>query len=87
MLECDLVVADGYTAARVRSAIARAYTALVQGDPLPVAPIRPLRALQEAEEAYLASPDHAVDAAFWKSTALPGPAERNSKTPSRIAAR
>lgn len=67
------MVADGYTAARVRSAIARAYTALVQGDPLPVAPIRPLRALQEAEEAYLASPDHAVDAAFWKSTALPGP--------------
>ncbi|RDB45876.1 hypothetical protein, partial [Tsukamurella tyrosinosolvens] len=31
LLECDLAVADGYTAARVRAAIARAYTDLVEG--------------------------------------------------------
>ncbi|TWS26827.1 hypothetical protein FK530_21950, partial [Tsukamurella conjunctivitidis] len=74
LLECDLVVADGYTAARVRAAIARTYTALVEGRPVPADPIRPLRALLDAESGYLASRDRAEDAAYWRAAGLPGPA-------------
>lgn len=82
LLECDLAVADGYTAARVRVAIARAYTALVRGRPLPARPIRPLQALLDAEGAYLASRDRGEDTAFWQSTVLPGPATLPGGAPS-----
>ncbi len=82
LLECDLVVADGYTAARVRTAIARAYTALVQGESVPAAPIRPLQALRDAEAGYLASRDLGEDAAFWAAAAPPAPTTLADGAPS-----
>ncbi|CAM3332753.1 amino acid adenylation domain-containing protein [Tsukamurella hominis] len=82
LLECDLAVADGYTAARVRAAIARAYTALVQGRSLQEDPIRPLRALLAAESGYLSSRDRGEDAAYWRAAGLPGPAVLPGGAPS-----
>ncbi|UEA85464.1 non-ribosomal peptide synthetase [Tsukamurella paurometabola] len=82
LLECDLAVADGYTAARVRGAIARTYTALVQGHPVPEDPIRPLRALLDAESGYLASRDRAEDAAYWRAAGLPSAAVLPGGAPS-----
>ena len=82
LLECDLAVADGYTAARVRAAIARAYTDLVEGRTLQADPIRPLRALRDAESGYLASRDRAEDAAYWRAAGLPGPTTLPGGAPS-----
>ena len=82
LLECDLAVADGYTAARVRAAIAAAYTALVEGRSLQADPIRPLRALLAAESGYLSSQDRGEDAAYWRGAGLPGPAVLPGGAPS-----
>ncbi|MCS3781445.1 non-ribosomal peptide synthetase [Tsukamurella ocularis] len=82
LLECDLAVADGYTAARVRAAIAAAYTDLVEGRSLQADPIRPLRALLAAESGYLSSQDRGEDAAYWRGAGLPGRAVLPGGAPS-----
>ncbi|MCS3781443.1 non-ribosomal peptide synthetase [Tsukamurella ocularis] len=65
LLECDHSIADGYTAARVGTAVARAYTELLAGRPAPSDLLHPITALLDAEARYLASDEFARDDEFW----------------------
>ncbi|MGZ9829186.1 amino acid adenylation domain-containing protein [Tsukamurella ocularis] len=65
LLECDHSIADGYTAARVGTAVARAYTELLAGREAPSGLLRPISALLDAEARYLASDEFVRDDEFW----------------------